>query len=457
VRPACSSLAYAGGTGMSLLAAGVSRRERATPRLLLLVLAAAFVFVNAVMLSLALEGAVTLSHLWAPGVWLLLVGLAHWILERCCPHRDPLLLPIYALLTGWGLILIDRLAPNFLGRQVLWLLLGTAALVAAAVLPGSLRLMRRYRYSWLTLGLVLLLATLFFGVNPSGAGATLWLHLPFVRDVYFQPSELLKLLLLIFLASYFDQHEQLAHLRTGNNRRAHLAYLGPLLLMWGFCITVLMWQRDLGTATLFFVTFLVLLYLATGRWLYVGGGFLLLLGAGILGYFTFSVVELRIDTWWNPWPEATDRAFQIVQSLYAIAAGGIFGQGVGQGFPIYIPVVHSDFAFAAIAEEWGLVGSLTTIALFALITERGLRLIGRGRRPFYNYLAAGIAVMLGLQAFLIIAGVSKLLPLTGVTLPFVSYGGSSLLMSSLMIGLLIHLSTRVQRAAPVVPAPVRDE
>jgi cell division protein FtsW (lipid II flippase) len=385
------------------------------------------------------------------------MSMSHLILERYCPRRDPLLLPLYALLTGWGLILIDRLAPNFLGRQVLWLLLGTIMLIAAAVLPGSLRLMRRYRYSWLTLGLVLLLATLFFGVNPSGAGATLWLHLPFVRGVFFQPSELLKLLLLIFLASYFDQHEQLTALRGGSDRRAFLAYLGPLLLMWGFCITVLMWQRDLGTATLFFVTFLVLLYLATGRWTYVAGGMFLLAVAGVLGYFTFSVVELRIDTWWYPWPEATDRAFQIVQSLYAIAAGGIFGQGVGQGFPFYIPVVHSDFAFAAIAEEWGLVGSLVTIALFALITERGLRLAGRGRRPFHNYLAAGIAVMLGLQAFLIIAGVSKLLPLTGVTLPFVSYGGSSLLMSSLMTGLLIHLSTRARRQ-PIAPAvQTRDE
>jgi cell division protein FtsW len=183
-----------------------------------------------------------------------------------------------------------------------------------------------------------------------------------------------------------------------------------------------------------------LLYLATGEKWYVMGGVALLLVAGVIGYFAFDVVALRVDAWYNPWPDADDRAFQIVQSLYALAAGGIIGQGVGQGFPDYIPVVHSDFAFAAIAEEWGLVGSIGVVGCFAVLAYRGLKIASRARRPFRVYLAAGITVLISAQAFLIMAGVSKLLPLTGVTLPFVSYGGSSLLISSIMMGLLLYLS-----------------
>lgn len=405
-------------------------------------LVAAFVFVNAAALSLAVFGTLVWVHFWAPSVWSVLMASAHWLLNRFQSGRDPILLPLYALLTGWGLILIDRLAVNFLWRQTIWLVLGTAILSAVAILPRNLRLLRRYRYTWLTLGLALVVATLLFGVNPAGYGAALWLPVPFLRGVFFQPSELLKLLIIVFLASYFHDHEQVASLRLPQERNHRLVFLVPLLLMWGFCILLLVWQRDLGAAILFFVTFLALLYMATGQWLYVITGLLLLLVAGVVGYFTFAVVELRVDTWWNPWPEATDRAFQIAQSLYALAAGGVTGQGVGQGFPTYIPVVHSDFAFAAIAEEWGLVGSVTVVACFAVLGYRGLRSARLARRAFNAYLAAGIAILFSAQAFLIMAGVTKLLPLTGVTLPFVSYGGSSLLMSSTMMGLLLYLSAK---------------
>lgn len=413
------------------------RRERG-----LLLLALAFIAVNALALSLALEGTVHWRHFWAPALWMALMGLSHALLQRFRPKRDPLLLPLYALLTGWGLILIDRLAVNFLSRQVLWLALATGLMLAMAILPQSLRLLRRYRYTWLTLGLLLLIATLIFGVNPSGVGAELWLRVPFVEGIFFQPSELLKVLLVVFLASYFDEHAQIERLHQTVSKRGHLAFLMPLLLMWGFSIVLLVWQQDLGAATLFFITFLTLLYLATGRWWYVAGGLALFLLAALFAYFSIDVVELRVETWWNPWSDATDRAFQIVQSLYAIAAGGVTGQGVGQGSPFYVPVVHSDFAFAAIAEEWGLVGSLGIIACFILLGHRGLRAAYLGRRPFNSFLAAGITILFTAQAFLIMAGVVKLLPLTGVTLPFVSYGGSSLLIGGLMMGLLLFLSAR---------------
>lgn len=407
---------------------------------LLLTLAGLFVGLTAVNYSLVATSSLSLAHLWPPLVWLLFNSSACWLLRRAKPLHDPFLLPLFALLTGWGLILIDRLAVNFLLRQVIWVGLATAVFTATAILPPHLRLLQRYRYTLLLGGLLLLAATLLLGVNPSGFGAALWLPIPFTDGVYFQPSELLKLLLLVFLASYFHERDLLLRLGSKRGPIGVLPYLAPLLLMWGFCILLLVWQQDLGAATLFFILFLSQLYLATGSKWYVIGGLGMLLLAGITGYFAFDVVALRVNAWWNPWPDADGRAFQIVQSLYALAAGGMIGQGVGQGFPVYIPVVHSDFAFAAIAEEWGLVGSLSVVACFALLAHRGLRVALLAKRPFDSYLAAGITALFSAQAFLIMGGVTKLLPLTGVTLPFVSYGGSSLLVSSSMVGLLVYLS-----------------
>ncbi|MBX3055263.1 MAG: FtsW/RodA/SpoVE family cell cycle protein [Anaerolineae bacterium] len=408
--------------------------------LLLLLLTAVFIFTNAITLSLARAGQVSGSYLWATALWFAAMLAAYALLRRYRPRHDPYLLPIFALLTGWGLITLQRLAPNFLERQVMWLWLSTAVLLAIAILPRSLRWLRRYRYTLLIGGILLLAATFLFGVNPSGFGAALWLPIPLVGRVFFQPSELLKLLLVIFLASYFDERESLLRLDGHHGRFGALPYLAPLLLMWGFCMALLIWQRDLGAATLFFLLFLALLYLASGDWRYVVGGLILLLAGSIFAYFAFDVVALRVNAWWNPWPDASNRAYQIVQSLYAIAAGGLAGQGVAQGFPNYIPVVHSDFVFAAVAEEWGLAGSLTVVVCFLVLAYRGIKIAALATRPFRRYLAAGITVIFAAQAVLIMGGVVKLLPLTGVTLPFISYGGSSLLVSSIMAGLLLYLS-----------------
>ena len=419
--------------------------EHGRSEAVLLLVAALFVFSNAFALGLARDGRINGSTLWGPLCWLAAQAVAFWLLHKYAPTHDPFLLPLVGLLTGWGIVLQDRLAPNFLLRQVVWVVLGTAVLVGITLLPRNLRWLRHYRYTLLLLGIFLLAATLLFGINPSGAStARYWLRLPipFFSPVYFQPSELLKLLLVIFLASYFDEREAILQLSQGNGRLQRISYLAPLLLMWGFCMVLLVWQRDLGAATLFFILFLSLLYLATGDWRIVAGGVGLLLLAGTFAYFAFNLVTLRIDAWWNPWPDADSRAFQIVQSLYAVAAGGIWGQGVGQGFPQYIPVVHSDFAFAAIAEEWGLIGSLGVVGCFALIAHRGMRLALLTERPFRRYLAAGIIILFSAQAFLIMGGVTKLLPLTGVTLPFLSYGGSSMLISHVMAGLLLYLSTK---------------
>ena len=408
----------------------------------LLALAAVFTSLNWIGLTLASKQ--EWSLLWPLGVWLVCTAAMHSLLSRILPHRDPYLIPIVMLLSGWGLVLVARLAPPFVTRQAIWLALATGASLLIAALPPGLRVLQRYRYTWLLAGLTLLAATLVFGVNPSGNAYAprLWLGLRGL--IFFQPSELLKLLMIVFLASYLAEKREIiltTQTRIGRWRLPPLPYVAPMLLMWGFCMILLIWQRDLGAASLFFLIFLAMLYASTGQAGYVAAGLILLGLAGLLGYRLYDVVRLRVDTWWNPWPEADSRAFQIVQSLLAVASGGIFGQGVGQGAPIYIPVVHSDFVFAAIAEEWGLLGSLGVVACLAILTLRALRIaIQNARRPFHSLLAAGIGVSLGAQSFLIMAGVVKLIPLTGVTLPFVSYGGSSLLSSFVMVGLLLRIS-----------------
>jgi cell division protein FtsW (lipid II flippase) len=213
-----------------------------------------------------------------------------------------------------------------------------------------------------------------------------------------------------------------------------------MLLMWGFSMLMLISQRDLGMATLFFAVFIVMVYLASGDWRYVWLGVALLAVASYAGYTLFDVVRVRVEAWWDPFADASGRSYQIVQSLIAIAAGGLFGRGLGLGAPTIIPVAHSDFIFAALAEEWGLLGTLGVVGLQGALVLRGLRIAAQQRAPFEQLLAAGLATLMGFQALLIIGGVLKVIPLTGLTLPFMSYGGSSLVTQFCIVGLLIKLS-----------------
>jgi cell division protein FtsW (lipid II flippase)/cell division protein FtsI/penicillin-binding protein 2 len=368
-------------------------------------------------------------------------ALAHVFLSRYLPEHDPFLLPVAALLTGWGLLLIGRLAANFLVRQTLWLWISTVALLATVRQGRDLRWLRRFRYTWLFGGLALLAATLVLGVNPSGYGPRLWLG---AGGVYFQPSELLKLLMIVYLASYLAEKGELLTSegrRVGRWHLPPLAYAGPLLAMFGLAVVLLAWQQDLGAAMLFLFTFLAMLYLATGQWGYVAAGLALFLVAGLAGYRLSDRIALRVDGWLNPWPEASGRAFQIVQSLLAFGAGAVFGQGLGLGSPTYIPAVHTDFIFAAIGEEFGLAGVLAVVALYAALMLCGFRAAARATRPFERFLAAGLAAGWAIQAWVIMAGNAKLAPIAGVTLPFVSYGGSSLLTSFIALGLLLRISS----------------
>ena len=424
---------------------------------LLLALPILFSIVTFAQLSLVEMGRLVVGRLVPAGVLMLCLGGGAWVLGRYRPNHDQLLLPLVGMLVGLGLAEVARLAPSlsaisspgdgirpilstFLVRQLIWLVLGTLVLLVVVLIPRDLRWLRRYRYTWLVAGLALLAMTLLIGVNPSGFGARLWLG---AGGIYFQPSELLKILLLVFLASYLeDRREALLEVeaRIGRWQVPHPAYTGPMLLMWGFSMLLLVWQRDLGAALLFFGVFLAMLYAATGQGRYVLTGTALLVVAGIVGYRLFDHVALRVDAWWNPWQEASGRSFQIVQSLLAFASGGVLGQGLGQGLPTAIPVVHTDFVFAAIGEEYGLLGAFALIACFALLVGRAFHIALGAHRPFDQLLAAGIGALFGLQSLVIMAGTLRVIPLTGVTLPFVSYGGSSLLTSMIMVGLLLHIS-----------------
>jgi len=423
---------------------GVSNQQRER---ILLVLAALFVILNRI--SLALVRGESWINFWPILVWCACSASIHLMLRRNLPQHDPLILPIIMMLTGWGLTLVARLAPGFAVRQAIWMIVSCIALLAISVLPPNLRVLQRYRYSWLLVGVLVLGSTLILGVNPSGNefAPRLWLGFGIF---YFQPSEILKLLLVIFLASYLaDKREILVdtQILVYRWRIPALSYIAPMLLMWGFCMILLVWQRDLGAASLFFLVFLSLLYVATGETSYLVIGLILLLVGAMIGYELYGVVKLRVISWWNPWKDPDNSSFQIVQALMAVAAGGIIGQGVGQGSPTFVPVIHSDFVFAAIAEEWGVLGTLGIVLCFALLVNRSMRIAMQlHERPFRSLLAAGIGLLFAIQSLLIMAGVLKLIPLTGVTLPFVSYGGSSLLSSFVMIGLLLRLSDPESRA-----------
>ncbi len=410
---------------------GLSPHQRA---LILLGLAALFVLTGAWLLWRVAPQGVRHGHLFLlVGAWGTAWGGAFLALYRLRPQADPLFLPPVALLTGWGMLLLARLAPNFLVRQALWLLLGTALMVAVACWPGVSRFLHHYRYTLLTFGLLLLAATLLFGVNPSGYGARLWLG---CCGLYFQPSELLKVLLIVYLASYLaDRRDE------PRDGRLWAAVIAPIVLMVGLALLLVAWQKDLGAALLFYLTFLAMLYLAWGRPRYLVVGFVLIVFLFVIGAALSDRVALRVEIWLHPWGEAqADRAYQLLQSLYALADGHLLGQGLGEGVPWLIPAVHTDFVYAALTEEFGLAGAIALILLLAYLVQRGLRLAQQMPSAFESLLAGGISALMAVQSFVIIGGDTRLLPLTGVTLPFLSYGGSSLVTMLFLVGLWLNLS-----------------
>jgi cell division protein FtsW (lipid II flippase) len=363
-------------------------------------------------------------------------------ISRKLPNRDPYILPIGALLTAWGLLTIFRLEPGFGFRQSIWLLTILGIMVAGLYLPSDLGFLRRYKYLWLTGSLVLTGLTLFLGVNPMGYGPKMWLG---CCGLYLQPSEPLKLLLVAYLAGYLADRFPYLALSTSIKFREILGLLAPTLMMTGLAMALLVIQRDLGTASLFFMLFASIVYVASGRSSLLFISAVLVIAAGVAGYSLFDVVKLRVDAWINPWLDPSGGSFQIIQSLMALANGGLVGRGPGLGSPTLVPLAHSDMIFSAIAEEYGLTGVIALLLLFGILAYRGLRAGLLAADAYRSYLAVGLTTYLVGQALVIMAGGLRLLPLTGITLPFVAYGGSSLVTSFIALLLLLHISASSQK------------
>jgi cell division protein FtsW (lipid II flippase) len=389
----------------------------------------------------------------ASGLAALVAGLSLTLAWRGW-GEDQILMPLAALLAGIGLLLALRLEPdltlryqqiygNIALRQTFWVLLGVLVLAAINLVPWRMRWLKHYRYSWLLLGLLMVGLTLVVGVGRSDE-TRLWLD---VGPFQVQPVELLKVALVIYMATYLDDHRHLigTNYYLGGLRLPPLPYLLPLLLIWGLALALIIWQRDLGAALLVFAIFLAMLYLLTGRFGYVGTGMAAFaLGAAAL-YPFFSHVRERVDAWANPWVDPLDSGYQIIQALYALAQGGYIGSGIGQGDPTMIPESHTDFIFVAVGEELGLVGALGLLLCYVLFALRGYQIALRTSDGFQQLLAAGLTTAIAVQALIITAGTTNLVPLTGITLPFVSYGGSAIVVNFAMVGLLLRISATHRR------------
>ena len=410
--------------------------SRRTTELLLLLAATPPVLLVFALVDAQKAKAFDAVSLFVPGALLLAFVIAHFAVRRFAKNADPGLLPIVFVLSGVGLAVVTRLDAALAASQVTWLFVGVAALVATLIGVPSLERLARYKYTLMVSGLVLLLLPAVIGREINGA--KLWIRF---GGFGFQPGEIAKILIVLFLAAYLAENRELLSVSTRRILGVRLPEprtLGPLLLMWAVSLLVLVFERDLGSSLLFFVIFLVMLYAATGRAAYVVVG-LGLFGAGATtAYFLFNHVRTRVDIWLHPFADAAGKGYQLVQSLFALAAGGLTGVGLGRGLPTRIPFVSTDFIFSAIGEELGLLGAAAIVLLFLVLAIRSFATAARAKTDMAAFTAVGLAAAISFQAFVIVGGVTRLIPLTGVTLPFVSYGGSSLLSSFIALGLLLR-------------------
>ena len=379
-------------------------------------------------------------------LWLFLAAVlglyvaAHLAVRRFAPRADPTLLPIAFILNGIGFVTISRLDRDLARVQAVWTAVGIGAFVLTLFLVRRIRTLERYRYTFLLIGVGALLLPLLPGVGREINGARLWVR---IGPVNFQPGEAAKVLLVIFFAAYLvDKRELLA---AGSRRIGRLMvpdpkHLGPLLLAWGLSILVMVRQKDLGSSLLFFAVFAAMLYIATERSAYLVAAFGMFVIGATIAYQLFSHVSERVQSWADPWSVAQTTGYQLVQSLFAFGTGGFAGTGLGLGSPQKIPNASTDFVFAAIGEELGLIGTVAICVLFLLFVGSGFRIAIQAERPFSKLFAAGLTTIVGIQAFVIIGGVIRVIPLTGVTLPFVSYGGSSLVANFVLVALLLRIS-----------------
>src|SRR5689334_8017248 len=440
--------------------------------LVLLAFAAVLVTLALVLVEANQEQTLTQSLLWVGLAYLALFTLAHLAVRRFAPYADPLILPCVALLNGLGLVMIHRLdlanaeraaalggeAPTVLvGRQIAWTAIGLALFIAALFFVRDHRTLARYGYTAGFAGLVLLALP---GLLPSSIsevnGAKIWLRLGIFS---IQPGEFAKILLIVFFAFYLVQQRDL--FRGAGKRVLRMEFpraraLAPLALIWGLAIGVLVLERDLGTSLLFFGIVLVLLYTATGKasWLVIG--LLAFAGGGFVAYQLFGHVRTRVQIWLDPFADFNGAGYQIGQALFGLGTGGVGGTGLGAGRPDLVPYAESDFMLSSLGEELGLVGLAAILIVYLVLITRGLRSALAVRDSFGKMLATGLAFALALQTFVVIGGVTKLIPLTGLTLPFLSYGGSSLVANYALVALLLRVSNAARAPLPrrpVTPQP----
>jgi cell division protein FtsW (lipid II flippase) len=437
----------------------VHRRRRGA-ELFLLVLALAVGVGAYAAVGLGVEGEVP-TGLLTYGGWLAgLVVLAHVVVRFVAPYADPVLLPVVAALNGLGLAIIHRLDlsldTTYARQQLTWMTLGVLLFVVTLVVLRNHRVLQRFTYTSGLAAIVLLLLPLVPGLGTEINGAQIWIN---VGPFSFQPGEVAKLLLVVTFAGYLVLHRDALALAGRRVLFVDLPRgrdLGPILLMWLVSLGILVFQTDLGSSLLFFGLFLIMLYVATERagWLIVGGG--LFLGGALLAYRFEPHVRVRVDTWLHPFDFYDDadgaKSYQLVESMFGMGWGGLLGRGLGLGMPQRIPRAESDFIMGALGEELGLTGVIAVIVLYGLIVERALRASLICRDGFGKLMAVGLGSVVALQVFVVIGGVTRLIPLTGLTTPFLSYGGSSLVANWVLIALLLRISDHARRPAPMLAA-----
>ena len=428
----------------------IAQRRRST-ELTLIVMAGAITAVAYTLASLGANAIIPARIGPFLALVLALIVVAHIAVRRLARGADPTLLPLAVTLHGLGFVMISRLDDGLAGQQALWSLVSIGAFVATLVFVQRPADLARYKWTLFFVGAVLLLLPLAPGIGRNINGARIWVG---VGPLGFQPGEFAKLAFAIFFAAYLAERRELiaaSTWRIGPIRLPEPAHLAPIVVAWGFAVLVMVGERDLGSSLMFFTLFVVMMWVATERIGYVVLGAVLFAGAAIASWRMFGHVQTRVDIWLDPWADEYGKGWQIVQSLYGLGDGGITGTGLGRGSPDTIPYVESDFIFAAIGEEMGLAGATGVLIAFLLLIGAGLRVALRTDRTFEKLLATGLTTIVGIQAFIIIGGVIKVVPLTGITLPFMSYGGSSLLANYILLALLIRVSDTGARRLGELP------
>ena len=416
----------------------------------LTLLAASGVFVAASLTALV-AGSVFRDYSYENQIWeglllLLLWGVAalagHVGLQRLSPGHDVILFPSVMTLCGWGLFTIWRLEGSYAIRQAVWICVGTVIMLVAVRLFEWIFELRNYPYVALLLGAFLTALTLLVGANPSGSGPRLWLSLGYPGwigyGVYVQPSEILKPLLVIFFASYFARYRTVWE--TGSyrfGRELPLGLLLPILIMWGLSMFMVIIQRDLGAGWVLYWSFLVFLVSAARNWKYAAVGMGLFIVGAIFAYFTSDLVHFRVTGWLDPWSDDAGAYYQITQSVMAIRDGGLIGNGLGRGIAHLIPLAHSDLIFSAIVNGWGMLGAVAVLVLLSLIFQRIYMIALRQQKGTYlALLSTGLLSCMVVQSLINIGGALRYLPLTGVALPYTSYGGTSMVVWFFVIGVV---------------------